>query len=96
VERLGETDAFAQIVIQLLQDAGWTVQPPRPAIGGGSLWMATRLLMEDGDELVVCQTGERFVDVAAELLTDALRALELSRQPIVFSFDVQLQLPIAA
>ena len=47
-------------------------------------------------KLVVCQTGERFVDVAAELLTDALRALDLARQPIVFAFDVQLQLPIAA
>lgn len=90
LERLGETAEFGDVVGQLIERAGWTLQPPRPAIGGGHLFFATRFALDE--EYEVKRIGERFSDVAAQLLEDALMFLPPER-PLV---DVQLRLPFAA
>jgi hypothetical protein len=93
LERLGETDAFGAVVASLFKQAGWTLHPPRPSLGGGRIWTASRRI--DDIEVRVSRIGECFVDVGAELLADAIGALDVGK-PRHRLPDLQLELPTAA
>lgn len=86
MQRLGETHEWGSAIAALFAAAGWELQPPMPALGGGSLFFATKVI--GGEEIVVKRSGATFADVATDMLQDAL----WWARPRVDA--VQLELPI--
>lgn len=51
LERIGDSEAFEQVLIRILEQNGWTVDP-LTAFGGGPMWILNRGSYELGGESI--------------------------------------------